>query len=478
MRDHEVVLPLLYKVGKRNEIRYFEAKICGSTYYTRAGVLKNRDNHQWVLYQRDNYNKVYDVSHGSYRTPEQIAYEHAQSKWSEKKRNDAMTEHLDEITDPSKRQYQIPVAPVLATRYKDLIERHKKYQSCVEDGRKPSIVMFCFPDVDYYVEPKYDGERGTISWCQELTPVLGSTGEVIRHETSGEPGVHIFSRARVEIPHLEHIKSVFKKIYQAFGKSNPQMYGWHFDGEIILPEQSRNKMRSTVSRIKEKHIDNNQISIYIFDIVTTYGMTYQERRKILEMIFSKVNSKYVKLVETMGMIRPTDESAVNEMLGRSLDLGFEGIILREPNMIYPLSNLRINELIKVKPQNTCEYRIISAHTGIDKFDGCIIFDVEDLNDSLLRFSPGMKGWTLEDRREAWVMYQENPSVFIGKFLECVYSHVNEYGTPTECIASRIRDPNDMSTAPNDSTKPSWHQYKKRVNQSDEGDNSLNQEDWD
>lgn len=476
-------LPLLYKAGKRGEIRYWECRVDGSTFYTRAGVLKNRDNHKWDTHKRD---ARYEPSHGGHRSSEQVALEHAQSKWGEKKRNDAMTEDLEEITDPSKRKYQIPIAPVLATRYDKLKERHDNYQRYVQEGRKPSSVMYCFPDRDYYWEYKFDGERGTVSWCQELTPMTNELGETVGHTASGDPNVHIFSRARVEIPHLDNQKSVFRKIYQAFGTKNPQLYNWHFDCEIMLPENCRNKMRSVVSRIKEKHPDNEKIVLYVFDMITTYGMPYKERRKILEAIFSKVNSQYVKLVPTLGKAKLGDP-IIDEYCAKSFELGFEGVVGKDEDFVYPLSNLRLNELIKYKVEHDEEYEIIGCHEGIDRHEGMIVLEVRDRNNGLISFSV-TPCWTHEDRKEAWQLFQQDPSYFIGKLVTIVYKYKNVYGKPEEARATRLRDKNDLSVAANEQSKPTWKQYKKRSEQAEEegssnrsygstGDRDL-EEDWD
>lgn len=480
---NEILLPLLYKAGKRGELRYFEVRIVGTTFYTRAGVLKNRLNHLWKSHKRD---ASYAPDHGAHRSAEQVAYEHAQSKWGEKKRNDAMTEDLEEITNPERRKYQIPIAPVLATRYDKLQERHSKYQACVQSGRKPACTMYQFPDREYYWEYKFDGERGTVSWCQELKPIYNDNQDIVGHEASGEPGVHVFSRARVEIPHLEQQKAVFQKIYTAFGKSNPQIYNWHFDCEIMLPENCRNKMRSVVSRIKEKHEDNDKIVLYVFDIITTYGMPYKERRNILEMIFSKVKSKYVQLVPTIGKAKLGDP-IIDEYCSQAFSMGFEGVVGKDEDFIYPLSNLRIDELVKYKVEHDREYRIIGCSQGTDAHAGLIVLQVEDLNDGLIKFFV-TPCWTHQDRKEAFELYQQDPSHFVGKLVTVVYKYLNSYSVPEEARATRLRDPNDLSVPANENIRHTWKKYPARVKQSEEEggsnrsyssvDGDLEQEDWD
>lgn len=417
MSSNTIDLPILYKIGKRSEIRYWECRVRGNTYETRYGVLKNRDNHKWDQRTRESQ---YDPSHGAHKTADQVAMDHALSTWTEKKRTDAMSEDIDSLLNP---QYQIPIAPVLATRYIDLKKKHTSYQKCIDEGRKPSSVQYCFPDTMYYWEYKFDGERGTVSW----------------HDND----VHIYSRGRVEISHLDRQKDMFRRIYNAFGKSNPHIYKYHFDCEIMLPDNCRNKMRSVVSRIKDKHPDNDQIVLYVFDLITEYGMPYKDRRRLLETIFSKIKSQCVQLVQTIGMAKLGDP-IIDEYCASAHELGFEGVMGKDESFIYPVSNIRINELVKYKIEHDDEYEIIGAHEGTDAHTGLIVLEVKDCNDGMISFSV-TPAWSHQDRRDAWSLYCNDPSQFIGRLVTIVYKYKNSYGKPEEARATRMRDSADLST---------------------------------
>lgn len=418
-----MIFPILYKTWKTGQIAYWECKVEGDTYYTRAGVFKNRDKHIWKPHKRDNYG-TYTPDHGSYRTPEEIALEHAQSDWNIKLRNDAMTIDINDLIDESKKKYKKPLCCVLATRYKKLKIRHDKYLSCIEAEKKPTARMYTFPDREFYVEYKMDGERGTVCNLDGV--------------------ITINSRGRSEIPHCDSIKSIFSKIYSIWSKKYPFMNEWQFDGEIILPGETRNRMRSTISTIKEKHIDNDKIVIYLFDLITEYNVPYSERRRLLNIIMGKVSSKYVQLMPTIGMTKLNDDTKINEYLGYALSMGVEGIILRDPDMLYPLGGDRIDGLIKHKPRNDCEMRIISCYEGTDYHQGLIMFKCQDLNDGMIQqdITPS---WTREERILAFQMYIEDPSIFIGKYLTIVYTSKNEFGKLIEANGSCIRDPKDIST---------------------------------
>lgn len=423
MTDSEYHLPLLYKLDKNSVVRYWECKIISGTFHTRAGILPNRETHKWKIHDRVAYSS-YDISHGSYKAPDQIAYEHAISKWTEKKRNDVMTENIDDLVGDDKKSYPIPVAPVLATRYDVLQERDTKYKKCVESGRKPSTAMYCFPDREYYWEYKFDGERGIICYDKSISDV------------------RIYSRSRIELPYLESQKDVFKRIFEAFSKKVPDMLNYQFDCEIMHPDKSRNKMRSAISRIKEKHPDNDKIIFYLFDIVTVYGMPYKMRREILEKIMTYVKNPYIQLVPTVCKAKLGDP-IIDEECARAFELGFEGLVGKDEEFIYPLSNLRINEIVKYKIEHSDEYRIVSAYEGIDSHKGLIVLTVEDTNNGLIRFNV-TPSWSHDERKDAWIMYQEDPKQFIGLLITIVYKYKNEYGKPEEARATRIRELEDIS----------------------------------
>lgn len=435
-------LRILFKKGKSEEIRYWECKYEGDTFYTRYGVLKTRSKHKWQEHKRS---ARFDESHGGHRTSIEVATEHAISKWGEKKRNDAMVENplelgmsynellsitqdediLQQVPDEWKQnpddicppKYHVPIAPALAQRYDQLKERSDN------PGSKYKL-----PSVAYY-EAKLDGERCTSSWVD---------GEV-----------KLFSRIRNEIPHCDQIKQVMTKIYNAFSKSIPDIYSYHFDGEVVIPGETRNGMRSAISRIKEKHPRNKDIVYYIFDMVMEYDIPFEERRLLLRKILGKVKAPCVRIVPDYGLMKVNDEN-VQEYLARSRSEGYEGLVLKTPDMLYPLTNLRINEMIKVKELQDEEVLIVGAHEGNDKEKGMIIFDVQDKNVEYIRYAV-RPCWSYTDRQEAWNLYLEQPKLFIGQYGTVAFKSKNEYGYPEECRFMCLRDKDDMDPRDNTSS---------------------------
>jgi ATP-dependent DNA ligase len=98
------------------------------------------------------------------------------------------------------------------------------------------------------------------------------------------------------------------KIYDAFSKAIPEIYTYHFDGEVVIPGETRNGMRSAISRIKERHPKSKDIVYYIFDIVIEYGVPFEERRVLLRKILSKVKNSCIRIVPDYGLMTVNDEN--------------------------------------------------------------------------------------------------------------------------------------------------------------------------
>jgi ATP-dependent DNA ligase len=380
-------LPILYKQDKKGEIRYLEVVIEGPMYKVRTGLLKYRDDeskhHTWKEHWCESQ---YNEGHGSHRTAEQVAMDKAKSFWELKRRKDAMVENMDEALSSD---YRYPLIPV-------------------ELARRDDVTTPC--DGEYLIQAKMDGERCVISYRDN--------------------GVHIWSRNRKEKPHLDHIRGVFARIYTRL----PRIQKYSFDGELIGPS-TRNTGRSIVSR-REKHQDNDKMVFYCFDLVTTPTDTFSQRWKFLETMFSKITSPCVRLVPVIGrMVDRWDDDVVNECLSRSLQMGYEGVVCKHMDMLYPIVRERSVYAIKVKPYNDEEAVIVGAHEGIDGHEGLIVFEVNN-GASIQSITPS---WSHERRREAWEEYTLDPSSYVGKHLTIRYREKNEYGNYVEAIGHDIRE---------------------------------------
>lgn len=306
--------------------------------------------------------------------------------WCKKKKEDNMSESMD-IKD----EYQCPPIPVLCYKYSDLIS----------------------PNGIYYIQPKLDGERVTMLFKDNK--------------------VHAYSRLRNEILYLDNIKN---DIYTLF-VNNPNIQTYIFDGEIIHPSNIRNVMRSAISRKLSKHNDNDILEYHIFDMMTTPNMTFGDRYSLLRTVVTN-DMKYVKYVPILGKVDISNKDDIDKFLFKVLDMKYEGIILRDLNMLYPTTKTRSKGVVKYKPYRDEEFKIINAYQGFDTHDGLIIFEVQDINNANIVFKviPAM---THSERKELWLQFLKNPYNIVGKYATVKYKDRNENGIPLEPIAIDFYD---------------------------------------
>jgi ATP-dependent DNA ligase len=155
-------------------------------------------------------------------------------------------------------------------------------------------------------------------------------------------------------------------------------------------------MRSIISRVKEVHKDNDKLIYMVFDIIVAPDMPYWRRRELLEKVMSRVANPLVRLVPTMARCElPSNEA--DEALAHALSDGYEGVVMKHPSFLYPVSNLRINDMIKRKPQNDEDYIIESAYEGDDAHKGLIIFNLRDPVLDYVKFAC-TPAWSHDERK--------------------------------------------------------------------------------
>ena len=109
---------------------------------------------------------------------------------------------------------------------------------------------------------------------------------------------------------------------------------------------------------------------------------------------------------------------------------YEGIMIRNKDGLYKIK-YRSNDLIKLKPFNDEEYKIVGFKEGTGRDKKCIIWICENSNGK--KFSVRPKG-TLEDRK---ILFN-NGNKYIGKMLTVRYQELLD-DIPRFGIGISIRD---------------------------------------
>lgn len=195
-----------------------------------------------------------------------------------------------------------------------------------------------------YVQPKLDGVRCLLQ--------VNSNGNAILLSSTGEP--------IVSAPHI-----------QLFAARNlPQHLV--LDGELYLHGLPFESIASLALRTKNIPDNHTKLEFHVFDVKLPQNFDY--RLQFLANFFSwdVLSSKVcpLKLVRTeqvplkLGSTEEDIEDQVRPFLHRFLQLGFEGLVVRNPASVY--EEKRSYNLLKLKPSKQDVYQIVDFYQERDK----------------------------------------------------------------------------------------------------------------
>jgi len=377
------VLPVLYSKDSKGKIRqwvvgYFETPD-GVFLRVRHGLVDG------ALVTSDRQVKAMNVGRSNERNPlQQAAFE---SEAAHKKQKDiGMRESIEELGET-------PVLPMLAKSYKD------------GKGKFPA-----------YAQPKLNGVR-----C--LSQRKGG-------------GVALISRKNTR--YTTQLMHLIKPLCEAFGGD----VDWIVDGEIYKHGWSLQKISGLARGYKEG--ENEQLEYWIYDLADE-SLPFEDRMKSIEDTFkdngnAKKTEHGHKLVKVPTVLIENEEQ-MKKLHDKFVELGFEGLILRQPKGAYKLGLYRSGDLEKYKAFIDHEFEIIGGRPAEGTQDGCVIFKVRgeakdkdgSLTGKVVEFEVVPKG-TLETRRQ----WMNDIDKLIGKQLTVRYFELSDdcipQGNPVgECI---------------------------------------------
>jgi len=252
------------------------------------------------------------------------------------------------------------------------------------------------------VQPKLDGERMR-ALCGLTTLLLSST----------ENRIH-------SVPHIQEELTIIKESVE-------------LDGELYHPAWDFDQINSVVSRTKNLHEDFEQISYYVFDIISEETQIY--RTSGLIDLFTRYNFKYLKIVSN-ALCYSLEE--VMRMYNEYLRQGYEGIIIRDINSHYVRKRSRF--VMKFKPKKTDIYKILDIIEGSGDHTGMVgAFVCQGFDETQFKVSAGEFNHT--ERKIFWNFREK----IIGKFLLISYQNLTKNQIPRFGIAKEIVDAVETDT---------------------------------
>ena len=250
----------------------------------------------------------------------------------------------------------------------------------------------------------------------------------------------VYSRSNKPIPNV-HVQAKFKHLE-------------HHDGELIVGDPtSETCYRDTVSIVMAHDKPADDVFFHVFDHVEHPEMAYVKRRRFLR------KSSGVHTLVTHTPINSLAELTEFEAL--ALDMGYEGLIVRDPLAPYKYGRSTVNEgiLLKVKSFQDAEAVVIgfeermrneneattnelgrtarSSHKAgkVGRGDlGALIV----LRPDGLEFAIGT-GFTDAERLDIWA----NRDVWMGKLIKYKFFPVGGYDAPRHPVFLGVRDERDV-----------------------------------
>lgn len=306
-------------------------------------------------------------------TVQEQAVREAQSKY-DKKKDEGYTESIEEA------KTKIYWFPMLAKQYNKM----KKLE---------------FP---YIAQIKLDGVR---AWA------FKENGEII-----------LESREKKRFSGFPGIRETLKDL--------PENY--ILDGELYAPKtlMSFEKLVGIIK--KEKGRDKKEeekISYHAFDLFDKkdfhkpFSTRYEDLKKYVK------GKPKIQIVENMKDCKT--EAEVEEELQKSIDQGYEGVILRKANSKYTL-DFRTSGLLKYKTTMDEEFEVIGFKEGVGNYAGTPVWQC--ITQEGLVFDVTGQG-TVEERQELFPKAHEK----IGKMLTVRFQEYTDRGVPKFPQPAGFRD---------------------------------------
>lgn len=186
---------------------------------------------------------------------------------------------------------------------------------------------FCFS------QPKLNGERARVEWFHGEPVLLSSYGN--------------------EFKFLQHIKEAIK------GSFNYNRLP--LDGELYVHGWSRERIHSACSRKVNENPDTLKLEFHVFD----YKSDQSQWARIHALTTEKSNIAFnwPLIYVPYKIISTAPQTWMNQVYAYTQE-GYEGGIFRNP--LFPYTEKRFEGLLKFKPSETDNYKILAVHEAISQ----------------------------------------------------------------------------------------------------------------
>lgn len=274
--------------------------------------------------------------------------------------------------------------------------------------------------IDPMLAKSYDKDGKKIEWPAWVQPKLDGHRCIAIYQ---DGKVTLWSRTRKPIKSMPHIVEALEKALANVDFDQPII----LDGELYN-HSYRDKFEKLTSLIRQEtpKPGHEVVQYWVYDIAVD-GAPFSTRQGMLGLL------KQIFDGQTLAILDPyfvDTEDEMMEILQSALDLGFEGVMVRNTNGLYKYK--RSYDLQKVKVMADDEFKIVDITEGRGKMAGKAMFHVVTADGKGFRVK--MKG-ALDDLTK----YLNNKDEYIGRYLTVKYQNLSAEGIPRFPVGERIRE---------------------------------------
>jgi len=377
----------LYKKGS-GALRQWRIWVEGATIWTEHGQVGGK-----LQAGSDTIKEGKNLGKASATTPETQAEAEAEAEWTKKMERHGYVKEMERaIAGETNAGGGMP--PMLAQTYQDVKPKKLKWP--------------------YHGQRKLNGVRCLV----EINDGV----------------VKLWSRKRMELLGVPHIQAAYEKAFAG-------VQG-HFitDGELYVHGWSLQKI-SGFCRKKEPKEGYLELKHYVYDLPVFSLMGGVER--VWHLREAGIRSLFLGplagvpetvMVETID-VKNHEEAVV--LIKQFLSEGYEGLILRDPNMPYEPDS-RSSGLLKYKLWQDAEFPIVSVKEGRGKFEGLAVFTcrtVEGRDPKAPVFFDVCAPGSFEEREA----HLKNASNLIGKMVTVKFFEYTDDGSLEFPVGLAVRD---------------------------------------
>lgn len=236
------------------------------------------------------------------------------------------------------------IKPMLAQKWDWSLNRGKIYSN--PRSKTPQLKRLA-------VQPKLDGVRCLAQHIDRTQPV------------------ELWSRGRNPWYNMNHIRDELAALFRRLPR------GVITDGEIMHSGLEFNKLDGLARRItldEEGEQLQRGMTYHIYDLYDADqpDLTFEQRFEILKKVFENLKTPVLHLVQTDIIVSEEDIDRYYEV---HLESKYEGMMIRDLASVYKPDG-RSDGLLKRKPVESAEFKVIGHTEGIGKDKGTVVFIVE------------------------------------------------------------------------------------------------------